>query len=78
MAGIISLGIGLFNFFPIPPLDGGGMLIAIIEGARRGRRLSDHSVRMAQTISTALLITMVIMITFNDIARLVSGAGFGL
>lgn len=78
MASIISLGIGLFNFLPIPPLDGGGMLIAIIEGARRGRRLPDRSVRMAQTISTALLITMVVMITFSDIARLVSGAGFGL
>ncbi len=78
MASIISLGIGLFNFFPIPPLDGGGMLIAIIEGARRGRRLPARSVRLAQTIGTALLITMVIMITFSDIMRLVNGAGFGL
>jgi len=28
MAGIISLGIALFNFLPIPPLDGAGMLVA--------------------------------------------------
>jgi regulator of sigma E protease len=78
MASVISLGIGLFNFFPIPPLDGGGMLIAIIEGARRGRRLSDRSVRLAQSVGTALLLAMIIMITFSDIIRLISGTGFGL
>src|SRR4030042_851189 len=32
MGGIISLGLGIFNLFPVPPLDGGGMLVALIEG----------------------------------------------
>src|SRR4030043_31650 len=27
MAAVISLGLGIFNLFPIPPLDGGGMLV---------------------------------------------------
>ena len=78
MASIISLGIGIFNLLPIPPLDGGGMLVAFIEGFRRGKRLSPRAVRLAHTIGTTFLITLVILVTFSDILRLISGRGFGL
>ena len=78
MASIISLGIGLFNFLPMPPLDGGGMLIAFIEGVRRGKRLSQRAVHQAHRIGTAILLTLMILITFNDILRLVQGGSFGL
>jgi regulator of sigma E protease len=75
MASMISLGLGIFNLFPIPPLDGGGMLVAFIEGCRRGKRLSTRTVRMAYTIGTAFLIALVILITFVDIWRLPRGFG---
>ncbi len=78
MASIISLGLGLFNLLPIPPLDGGGMLVAVVEGARRGKRLSPRAVRLAYTIGTAFLIMVIIMITFSDVLRLVTGGSFGL
>jgi len=78
MASIISLGIGIFNLLPIPPLDGGGMLVALIEGVRRGKRLSPRAVRLAHTIGTTFLITLVILVTFSDILRLISGRDFGL
>lgn len=78
MAGIISLGIALFNFFPIPPLDGGGMLVALIEGVRRGKRLSSHALKLAYTIGTAFLIMVAAAIYFNDILRLIRGGSFGL
>jgi len=78
MGGIISLGLGIFNLFPIPPLDGGGMLVALIEGFRRGKRLSPQKVRLAQYIGTAFLITLMVVITFSDLYRLISGKGFGL
>jgi len=78
MASIISLGIGIFNLIPVPPLDGGGALVAIIEGFRRGRRLSIHAVRLAHGIGTALLVTLMIVVTFSDVLRLISGEGFGL
>jgi regulator of sigma E protease len=78
MASMISLGLGIFNLFPIPPLDGGGMLVALIEGFRRGKRLSPRAVRLAHTIGTAFLIALVILVTFSDILRLISGEGFGL
>ncbi len=75
MAGMISLGIGIFNLFPIPPLDGGGMLVAIIEGFRRGKRLSPRTIRLAHTVGTAFLIALVILVTFIDIWRLPRGFG---
>jgi regulator of sigma E protease len=78
MGGIISLGLGIFNLFPIPPLDGGGMLVALIEGFRRGKRLSPQKVRLAQYIGTVFLIALMVLITFSDVYRLISGGGFGL
>jgi regulator of sigma E protease len=78
MAGIISLGIGLFNFFPIPPLDGGGMLVALIEGVRRGKRLSPRAMQLAYTVGTVFLISLMVLITFNDILRLIKSGSFGL
>lgn len=78
MAGLISLGLGGFNLLPIPPLDGGGMIVALIEGLRRGKRLSPRALRLAYTIGTALLIALVALVTFSDIRRLIMGGGFGL
>jgi regulator of sigma E protease len=75
MAGMISLGLAIFNFFPVPPLDGGGMLVAFIEGCRRGKRLSPRTVRMAYTIGTAFLIALVVLIFSVDIWRLPKGFG---
>ena len=83
LGGMISAGLALFNFIPIPPLDGGGMLIALIEGIRRGKRLSARTVRLAYVAGTALMITAFVVIMYNDIARVVRSvmtgeSGFGL
>ncbi|MFO7773720.1 MAG: RIP metalloprotease RseP [Dehalococcoidia bacterium] len=78
MAGILSLGIGIFNLLPIPPLDGGGMLVAFIEGVRRGKRLSPRAMRLAYTIGTTFIITLLVLVVFFDVLRLIRGEGFGL
>jgi regulator of sigma E protease len=78
IAGLISIGIALFNLIPVPPLDGGGMLVALIEVVRRGKRLSERAIRLSYAAGTALLITLVILITTSDVLRLIQGRGFGL
>jgi regulator of sigma E protease len=78
MGGLISMGLALFNFLPIPPLDGGGMLIALIEGIRRGKRLSPATMRLVYILGTAFMITLFVVIFYSDIARLIRGEGFGL
>jgi len=75
MASMISLGIGIFNLFPIPPLDGGGMLVAFIEGCRGGRRLSPRTVRLAHYAGTAFLVALIVAIFIVDIWRLPRGFG---
>jgi regulator of sigma E protease len=75
MASMISLGIGIFNLFPIPPLDGGGMLVAFIEGCRGGRRLSPRTVRLAHYAGTAFLVALIVAIFIVDIWRLPKGFG---
>lgn len=39
-AGMISLSLGIFNLLPIGPLDGGQILLSLIEWIRRGKRVS--------------------------------------
>jgi len=78
MAGIISLGIALFNFLPIPPLDGAGMLVALVEGVRRGRRLSPRMLHLAYSAGTAFLIGLMVLVTYSDLLRVITGGSFGL
>ena len=72
-AGSISMGLALFNLLPIPPLDGAGMLLAIIEILRRGKRLSLQKEQLIYKSGTLLLIILTIVIWYNDIVRLVRG-----
>lgn len=76
LGGFISISLALFNFLPVPPLDGGGMLIALIEGIRRGKRLPQKAVRFVYLAGTALMIMLFVLVFYGDIARIISGKGF--
>lgn len=76
LGGFISISLALFNFLPVPPLDGGGMAIALIEGIRRGKRLPQKAVRFVYLAGTALMIMLFVVVFYGDIARLISGKGF--
>lgn len=76
IAALLSLGIGLFNLIPVPPLDGGGMLVALVEGVRHGKRLSPRAMQLAYTIGTVFMISVFIAIMYGDIARLIRGESF--
>ncbi|TYO85001.1 RIP metalloprotease RseP [Oceanicella actignis] len=67
MIGMISASIGLINLFPIPALDGGHLLFYAIE-AVRGRPLSDRLAEAATGIGIALVILLMIFVTYNDLA----------
>jgi regulator of sigma E protease len=69
LIGMISVAIGLFNFFPIPLLDGGHMLYYAIEGIR-GRPLSQKVMSRANMVGFAFLISLFVFATFNDIQRI--------
>jgi len=70
LAGFLSITLGIMNLLPIVPLDGGQMLMTLIEWARGNRRL-DIGVRGAiSTVGIALLLIMMIVVTTMDIGRL--------
>ncbi len=73
MGGLISMGLAMFNFLPIPPLDGGGIAIALIEGIRKGKRLSERTMSYVYVLGTALMITLFVVIFYSDILRLIRG-----
>lgn len=64
-----SLQLGLLNLLPIPVLDGGHMVFLTIE-AIIGRPLSIKAQVIAQQVGVALLGTLFLVVTFNDISQL--------
>ena len=62
--------LGVTNLLPIPALDGGKLLLIIIE-AIRGKKLSDRVEMNIQLIGFTLLIALSIFVTYNDISRII-------
>lgn len=70
LMAFLSLQLGIINLFPIPVLDGGHLLFFGIEFAR-GKPLSDKVISITQQIGIALLITLMVLVTYNDIFRII-------
>ncbi|MFH1851001.1 MAG: RIP metalloprotease RseP [Candidatus Neomarinimicrobiota bacterium] len=67
---LISVNLAFINILPIPGLDGGHILIAIIEGIRR-RSLTIRTRMVIQQIGMALLMVLILTIMYNDIWKLI-------
>jgi regulator of sigma E protease len=68
-AAMISLNLGLINLLPIPILDGGVMLLLMIEGLFR----RDISLRMKERIvqvSFVFLLMLTVFVLYNDVVKL--------
>ncbi len=71
MIGLIaqlSLGLAIMNILPIPALDGGRALFAIIEKIK-GRPMRANVENMIHTIGFLALMLLVLVITFRDVVR---------
>lgn len=66
---LISLSLGVTNLLPMPPLDGGKILIYIIEAVRR-KTIKEETELKIQTLGFSILITLTIYVTYNDILRI--------
>jgi len=69
---ILSILIAVINFLPFPALDGGRVFFLIIEGIRR-KPVNQRFEAAMHNIGFALLMIMVVIVTFRDIARVSSG-----
>lgn len=63
----VSINLGFINLLPVPVLDGGHLLLYAIEGVRR-RALSPKVQELAFMSGFAALLTLMIVLTWNDLA----------
>lgn len=67
---LLSINLGLINLFPFPPLDGGRIIFALIEGIFR-KKINKNIENIINAIGFMLLMALIIVVTWNDIARLI-------
>jgi regulator of sigma E protease len=65
---LISLSLGFLNLLPIPILDGGQILFQLVEWLK-GSPLSERAQALGQQVGIALLIVLMGVALYNDIAR---------
>ncbi len=70
LASFITINVGIFNLLPLPALDGGRIMFLIIEGVR-GKPVKPEHEGMVHFIGLALLMVLMVIVTFNDIIKLI-------
>ena len=68
LLGLISMSIALFNLLPLLPLDGGNILISLIEGARR-RAVPQAVYQRFSAFGIAMLLLITVIALSNDIGH---------
>lgn len=66
---LLSLNLGVINLLPIPVLDGGHLVLLILEGIT-GRKLPEKALQYIQMTGVGLLLLVFVYSTFQDILRL--------
>ena len=66
---MLSINLGIFNLIPIPALDGGKILMNIIEGIRRKPMKQEYE-NIVTLVGVGIMVLLMIAVTWNDILRL--------
>ena len=69
---VISLNLGIVNLLPLPALDGGRLVFLLVEAVRR-KPVPPEKEGMVHAIGLLLLFGVFIVITYQDIVRLITG-----
>ena len=73
LLAVISVSLGVTNLLPIPALDGGKILILLIEIIRR-KPMKIETEAKIQLIGFSILIALSLFVTYNDILRIGTGS----
>ena len=65
---LVSISLGFTNLLPFPPLDGGKIVILLIEAIRR-KPLKEKTELTIQMIGFMVLMGLAVIVTYNDILR---------
>ncbi|HEX73917.1 MAG TPA: PDZ domain-containing protein [Dehalococcoidia bacterium] len=72
-AGFISINLAIINILPLPALDGGRIVFVLLEWVRRGKRVSPKTEGLIHFIGFAMLMALILLVTYQDIIRIISG-----
>ena len=72
-AAFLSLNLARINLFPLPALDGGRIVFVLLEVVRRGKRVSARTEGFVHLVGFAMLIGLMLVITYVDISRAIRG-----
>jgi len=70
LAALISMNLGVVNLLPLPALDGGRVVFVVLE-LLRGKPIDRDKEGIVHFIGFALLILLMLVITYSDILKLV-------
>lgn len=70
---LLSANLGVLNLLPIPALDGGRLVLVIVSGIRR-KNLNPEVEGMIHLAGMAVLLLLIVLISYQDIARWASGS----
>jgi regulator of sigma E protease len=73
LTAFLSIAIAVTQLIPFPALDGSHLLFVIIEWLRRGKRVSPRVQTIVHSTGFVVLLVIMLLITWQDIARWVSG-----
>jgi regulator of sigma E protease len=74
LAAQLSISLGIFNFLPIPALDGGRGAFIVAE-LLRGKPVDPEKEAFVHFAGFAALMMLMVFVTYHDIVRLVAGKG---
>ncbi|MBM2809408.1 MAG: hypothetical protein HW416_167 [Chloroflexi bacterium] len=77
ITGVFSAGLSVANMLPLPALDGGRLLFVLIE-AIRGKRVPPEREGLIHLVGMAVLISLMLLISFNDIVTPLQSIDFGV
>jgi regulator of sigma E protease len=79
LIALISVNLAVFNLLPIPILDGGQIIVQVVESAM-GRPLTDRAREYVARLGLAFILLLFLTVTYNDLRRVVTavlGGGKG-
>ncbi len=67
--GILSLNLAILNLLPIPVLDGGQILLVVIEGLK-GKPVNEKTLQVTKILGFLAIVALMLAVTTNDILRI--------
>jgi regulator of sigma E protease len=68
--GVLSMSLGIMNLLPLPALDGGHLIMLLIESVRK-KPISPKAYQLATVIGLTLFFILTIAVTYKDVAKLI-------